>query len=199
MTGLLGGMGTLVGLVRALPQLVRLARQRDAHGVSLDTAATSSIVSFGWATYGVWTDQPPVALATGASGIVFAGVAVLAVRYGRRPSELRTAPVWLVVLFVAAAAQGSTGLGVLLPISVLVANVPQILAVFRESDLAGLSAATWVLSATDGLVWGTYAIVADDRPILVFGILQFTTSLIIVTRRWLWARRERPLDDRGTQ
>ena len=41
----IGTPGTLIGLVRALPQLLRLVRERNAHGVSLDTAATSSIVS----------------------------------------------------------------------------------------------------------------------------------------------------------
>lgn len=200
-TAVLGGLGTLVGLVRALPQLARLLRERDAHGVSLDTAATSSIVSFGWVTYGILTGQLPVALATGASGVIFAVISILALRLGRRSSELRAAPVWLVILTVVAVTRGSSGLGVLLPVSVLVANVPQILAAYRERDLIGLSIGTWLLSVTDGVVWGAYALVADDAPILVFGVLQFTTSMIIVMRRWAWqrsARRERSPEARGS-
>ena len=185
---LLGAAGTLIGLVRALPQFVRLFRTRDAHGVSLDSAATSSIVSFGWATYGVLTEQLPVTLATGSSGVVFAFITVLALRLGRRPSEFRAAPVWFVVLAVAVAGAGATGLGVLLPVSVLVANGPQLLVAFREADLTGLSAATWSLSSSDGAVWLTYALVTGDRAILVFGILQLTTSAAIVVRRWTWAR-----------
>lgn len=119
---ILGGVGTVVGLVRAMPQLVRLLRTRDAHGVSIDTAATSSAVSFGWATYGLLTDQQPVTLATGSSGIVFALVTVLAFRLGRRPTELRAAPIWLAVLVTVGALAGSDGLGVILPVSVLVAT-----------------------------------------------------------------------------
>ena len=38
---------TTIGVTRALPQLVRLLRTRHAYGVSIDTAATSRIVSFG--------------------------------------------------------------------------------------------------------------------------------------------------------
>lgn len=187
--GVLGGLGTIVGLVRALPQLIRLVRTRDAHGVSLDTAATSSFVSFGWATYGVLTDQLPVTLATGSSGVVFALITLLAFRLGRRASELRAAPVWLVVLVVTGAVAGDRGLGVLLPISVLVANVPQLMVAFREADLSGLSLSTWLLSVSDGTVWMLYALVTGDTAILVFGVLQLTTSGAIVARRWAWGRR----------
>ena len=189
---MLGALGTLVGLVRALPQLVRLLRTRDAHGVSLDTAATSSVVSFGWATYGVLTQQVPVSLATGSSGVVFALITVCAVRFGRRLSELRAAPVWLVVLVAVAVAARDRGLGVVLPVSVLVANLPQLLVAYREPDLTGLSASTWLLSMSDGAVWLAYALVTGDSAILVFGILQLTTSSAIVARRVTWGRVRQP-------
>ena len=188
--GALGALGTLIGLIRALPQLVRLLRTRNAHGVSLDTAATSSFVSFGWATYGILTDQLPVTLATGSSGVVFAFITLLALKLGRRVNELRTAPIWLIVLVVVAVAAEAPGLGVLLPISVLVANVPQLVVAFREADLADLSQSTWMLSMSDGAVWATYALVTGDVAILVFGALQLTTSGAIVARRWTWARRQ---------
>ena len=187
--GVLGAIGTLVGLVRALPQLLRLWTTRDAHGVSLDTAATSSVVSFGWATYGVLTEQLPVTLATGSSGIAFALITVLALKLGRRPGELRAAPVWLAVLAAVAIAGGADGLGVLLPVSVLVANVPQLVVAYREADLTGLSSSTWLLSVSDGLVWAAYALVTGDNAILAFGFLQLSTSGAIVARRWVWGRR----------
>ena len=67
LSSLLGIFGTIIGLVRALPQLVSLLRSKGALGVSVDTAATSAIVSYGWAIYGVLTAQPYVALATGSA------------------------------------------------------------------------------------------------------------------------------------
>jgi uncharacterized protein with PQ loop repeat len=183
-----GALGTVIGLVRALPQLVHLVKTRNAHGVSLDTAVTSSIVSFGWATYGSLTDQLPVTLATGASGIVFALISLLALRLGRRLGELRAAPIWLIVLVVGTLVAKADGLGVLLPISVLVANVPQLVVAYREADLSGLSASTWLLSACDGAVWTVYALVTGDPTILVFGLLQLTTSSAILARRLIWGR-----------
>lgn len=67
---MLGSAGTLLGLIRVVPQLVRLLRAREAFGVSSDTAATSSIVSFGWAVYGILTGPPYVTFATGSSGLL---------------------------------------------------------------------------------------------------------------------------------
>jgi hypothetical protein len=40
----------------------------------------------------------------------------------------------------------------------------------------------------DGAVWTVYALVTGDIAILVFGVLQLTTSSLIVARRWTWAR-----------
>jgi uncharacterized protein with PQ loop repeat len=176
-------VGTAIGLVRAVPQFVRLLRARDAHGVSLDTAATSSIVSFAWAAYGILSGQLAVALASGSTAVMFAAVTVAALRFGRRLRELRTTPVWLAVLVASGVFGGARGLGLLLPVSVLVANVPQLRVVMRERDLTGLSVGTWLLSAAEGTVWGTYALFAADRSILVNGALQLATSAAIVAIR----------------
>ena len=191
LTGVLGGLGTVVGLVRAMPQLLRLTRTGDVHGVSLDAAATSSVVSFGWATYGVMTEQWGVAVATACSGFVFADIAVLSSGLGRRAREARTAPVWFAVLLAAVLLRGSDGLGFLLPLSVLAGNLPQVVTAYRESDLSGLSLPTWLLSMADGAVWETYALASGDASIAVFGILQIVTSGSIVLRRWTWGRRYR--------
>ncbi|MGH2805805.1 MAG: hypothetical protein ACRDKT_00885 [Actinomycetota bacterium] len=189
MTTLFGAAGTLVGLVRAVPQLIRILRARDAHGVSVDTAATSAIVSSGWATYGVLTSQPAVTFATGASAVVFVAITIFSLRYGRSAREFRAAPIWFVVLASAVALAGSRGLGVLLPVSVLIANLPQVVIAFREADLSALSPATWMLSVADGVVWLGYSLAGGDGSILLFGMLQTTTSGVIVARRWAWQMR----------
>jgi uncharacterized protein with PQ loop repeat len=67
---ILGTFGTILGLVRAMPQLVRLLRAREAFGVSVDTAATSAIVSFSWVIYGILTEQFYFTLASGLTGLI---------------------------------------------------------------------------------------------------------------------------------
>ncbi len=188
---ILGSLGTLIGLVRALPQLVKLNRAREAYGVSVDTAATSSIVSFGWASYGVMTGQPYVCLATGASGVIFFFITILALRSGRQARELKITPIWLSVLLLAGIFAEENGLGIVLPISVLAANLPQLRVAYKEGNLAGLSLGTWLLSITDGIVWGAYALMQQDISILVFAFFQLTTSGLIVTLKLAHMNRTR--------
>ncbi|HVF53610.1 MAG TPA: PQ-loop domain-containing transporter [Actinomycetota bacterium] len=191
----LGGLGTFIGLVRALPQFIRLLRAKDAHGVSLDSAATSCVVSSAWATYGVLTDQLAVVLASGLSAVVFAMITILALRFGRRTRELRAAPAWLTVVTVVLAIAGSAGLGVVLAVSALVANLPQVVVAYRERDLTGLSPSTWALTASDGAVWSLYGVVSGDVPILINNLFQFSTSAAIVARRVSWDRQRRMSSD----
>src|SRR5512142_995185 len=108
----LGSVGTVVGLIRAAPQLIRLLRAREAFGVSLDSAATSSIVSFGWTTYGLLTHQIYVCLATGSSGLIFAIITFFAMRFGRSVREFKVAPFWFIVLFLSGVVSGKSGLGI---------------------------------------------------------------------------------------
>jgi uncharacterized protein with PQ loop repeat len=184
-TIILGLAGTVIGLVRALPQLVRLLRSRQALGVSVDTALTSAIVSFGWAAYGVLTNQPYVTLATGASAAVFFVITISALKFGRTIKEFRIAPVWFVALCVAFLIKGQAGLGIILPISILVSNIPQICVAAREEDLTDLSFGTWVLSMSDGLVWGLYSVIEQDYSIMVFALFQLMTSGAIVFLKFL--------------
>lgn len=192
LAAIFGATVTVIGLVRAAPQLIKLLRRREAFGVSPDTAATSSIVSFGWVVYGLWTHQRYVSLASGATALIFAGVFLAALGYGRSLGELRVAPAWLAVLAAAGAFAGRGGLGFVLPLSVLAANLPQVRVARREADLSGLSLGTWLLSMSEGLLWGLYALAQRDVPILFFGVFQLATSGWIVALKLASAAARRP-------
>lgn len=78
-----------------------------------------------------------------------------------------------------------------LPISVLAANLPQLWVAHKEGNLADLSLGTWLLSITDGFVWGAYALIQQDISILVFAFFQLTTSGLIVTLKFAYINRTR--------
>ncbi len=189
----LGMIGTVIGLVRAVPQLARLLRAREAFGVSVDTAATSAIVSCFWVVYGWLTGQTYVVLSTGSTMLVFALIAFFALRFGRSLRELKIAPFWLLVLMMAAGLAGVKGLGAILSISVLVSNVPQLWVAYKEGNLADLSLGTWSLCTLDGLVWGLYALLQQDPSILSYGIFQFSTSGLIVILKLMHQSRQSAL------
>ncbi len=179
-TFILGTFGTILGLVRAMPQLLKLLRAKEAFGVSVDTAATSAICSFGWVVYGVWTDQFFFSLASGLTGFIFALIALFALCFGRRVTELKVAPVWFTILLVAGVVAGENGLGVVLAISVLVANIPQLWLAYKESNLTDLSLGTWTISTIEGLIWLTYSLLRQDNAIMVSAFFQAMTSGLIV-------------------
>jgi uncharacterized protein with PQ loop repeat len=177
---ILGTFGTILGLVRAMPQLVRLLRAQEAFGVSVDTAATSAICSFGWVAYGVLTDQFYFSLASGLTGLTFALIALFALRFGRQVKEFKVAPIWFSVLFLAGVVAGKNGLGLVLAISVLVANIPQLWLAYKESNLTDLSLGTWAISTIEGLIWLTYALLRQDIAIIVSAFFQAMSSGLIV-------------------
>ncbi|CAG0977634.1 hypothetical protein ANAEL_01544 [Anaerolineales bacterium] len=178
---ILGTIGTVLGLVRAVPQLARLLRAREAFGVSVDTTGTSTIVSISWVVYGILTNQPYVCLSTAPTAIIFGIITFIALRFGRSTREFKVAPVWGMVLLLAGLLGGIAGLGLILSISVLISNLPQLWVAYREGNLDDLSLGTWVLCTCDGLVWGSYALFMHDTSILFYGLFQFATSAAIVT------------------
>jgi uncharacterized protein with PQ loop repeat len=180
MSSILGTFGTILGLVRAMPQLVSLLRAREAFGVSVDTALTSAIVSFSWVTYGVLTDQFYFSLASGLTGLIFALITLFALRFGRQVKEIKVAPIWLAVILLAGVVAGKNGLGLVLAISVLVANIPQVWLAYKESNLTDLSLRMWLISTLEGLIWFTYSLLRQDISIMVSAFLQAMTSGLIV-------------------
>lgn len=172
---------TTLGITRAMPQLVRILGSGHARGVSVDTSATSAIVSSGWVVYGLLTHQPSISIASGASAIIFALITLAALRFGRQLKELKIAPVWLVVLSLFGSVGGALGLSLVLPVSVLAANIPQVRVAYREGNLTDLSLGTWALTMTEGFLWAGYGIAQHDVSVLVNNFFQVTTSAMIVT------------------
>jgi uncharacterized protein with PQ loop repeat len=163
-----------------MPQLVRLLRAQEAFGVSVDTAVTSAIVSFSWVTYGALTDQFYFSLASGLTGLIFALITLFALRFGRQIKEIKVAPIWLAVILLAGVVAGKNGLGLVLAISVLVANIPQVWLAYKESNLTDLSLGMWLISTMEGLIWLTYSLLRQDISIMVSAFFQAMTSGLIV-------------------
>lgn len=190
----LGFTGTILDLLRAAPQLVRLLRERKSFGVSVDTSGTSCVVSLGWTTYGIITDQIFVAIASGAIASLFFIVTVAALRLGRSAREFRVTPLWLVVLFSAVIFFEKNGLGLMLSISALISNVPQIRVAYKEENLSGLSLGTWLLTLSGGLVWFVYGFLNNDLTIMVSTFFQSITSAIIIGLKLFKQRTENTSD-----
>jgi uncharacterized protein with PQ loop repeat len=188
-------LGTVTALFRALPQLVKLVRTQDVAGISVDGAATGTVVMSAWTTYGFLTDQPGVILACGIPAITFAAIALASLRYGRKLGEIKAAPLWLPAFATFLIAGGVTGLGIALSVGALIANTPHVLVAYREKDLSGISPTMWRATCTDGALWVAYGVISGDIPILVNNTLNLVTGLAIVIRhrRWRSSLQVQPL------
>ena len=175
---LLGWLASLVYLARLLPQPVRLARTGVPVGISTIAAMNAVISDVAWIAYGLQAGLVPVWLVA-VIGVV-PGVWTVALLRGeiRRGDVLRSG-IWLAVIGLAAAAGA---LGVILAASVLVNMGPQVWKAIRSSDLRGLSAFTWLIAIGDGLLWGAYGVVVEDRALVGYGVVLVTSALIVLGR-----------------
>jgi uncharacterized protein with PQ loop repeat len=107
-------------------------------------------------------------------------ITLIALRFGRSSREFRVAPVWAATLLIAGFFFKEIGLGVVLSISALISNVPQVRVAYKEENLSGLSLGTWALTFSAGLVWEFYAILQHDLTIIVAAFFQSVTSGIII-------------------
>ena len=172
---------TVLGITRALPQLIRIIRTRQARGVSIDTSATSAFVSLGWAVFGFWTEQFSISFASGATAIRFVFFTFGSVRFGHQWKELKIAPAWMTMLLLFGGLGGATGLSLVLLLSGLVANIPQVRVAYKEQNLADLSLLMWLIALTEGLLWSSYGFIQQYIAVFINNSFAAITSAIIVT------------------
>ena len=59
-------------------------------------------------------------------------------------------------------------------------NIPQIMRVYMERDVSGLSLVTWIMFFLMSIPWLIYGIVHREKPIITANILWFITNIMVV-------------------
>jgi MtN3 and saliva related transmembrane protein len=86
-TALVNAVGTAAGLCSMasfVPQLVKIARERQAQGVSLPTYAVTVTGFVAWIVYGVMLGSWPVAVSNTVSLVLSSAILALAWHYDRK-------------------------------------------------------------------------------------------------------------------
>ncbi|MEZ5096059.1 MAG: hypothetical protein R2731_07975 [Nocardioides sp.] len=149
---LLLGFLTVTSVALSVPQLVRLIRSGDPAGLS------GSSLLFGTANYTAWSVYLAGAQAWGllaanlVASLVWYAVVALALR-GLRPRRTWWVPAWWAVALASVAVLAPALLGAMLGFGSLLTYTPQAVGVWRAISLAGVSPATWTLTAAEGLAW----------------------------------------------
>jgi uncharacterized protein with PQ loop repeat len=184
---LLGWLGVAFTFARLGSQPWHNLRSRRLEGVSAAALGNSVASDVGWLVYGLAVGLPPVWVVA-ALVLPLGVISVVVARSRITPRSVLAVVGWSALLAVSWFAAGPTALGTLLVAGVAVTMVPQLVTVYRWPVLAGLSLVTVGLALADAAAWAAYGVLTGDAPLLFYGAVLATGSLltgwrIVTTRR----------------
>ena len=181
-------VATVVGCSFLVPQLVRLVRFRDPSGVSASAAAMGVIQTGSWVVYGLGTGAWAVAVPSSLALPQYVGVVLLtATTAGARWRALALvsfAGSIVVAVTVASAWWGPgpwAGLGVIVPVAVVWQYLPAVAGAFGANGTFGLSASTWLLIGTNGLVWAAYGAITHAWAVAAYGLVLISATAAVLS------------------
>jgi uncharacterized protein with PQ loop repeat len=180
----LGWIASIAFFARLFPQPVRLARTGVPDGVSPLGALNAAVSDIGWILYGVGAALVPV-WGTAAVALVPGIWTVVLLRRSTGRRDVVGGLVWLAVILLA----WRTGAMVtILGLSVLVNQGPMVWTALRQNRLDGIAPMTWMLALADASLWGLYGVAVGDAALMGYGLVLFTSAVVILARVW-WTRR----------
>ena len=183
----LTGVAVVLAVTQPVPQVIRLVRTRSVAGVSGPTTWLGLTINGAWAAYGIGRGLLPLTVLSGAYVAGYAVIAALLVARGRR-SGIGTGLAAAAVLTALTLTAGWAVLGTTLALAVGIQFVPQVVEAWRSDDLSGLAPGTYVVSAVDGAVWGTYGLAVADLPLVLYGVVMALVAALVLIPRRRWAR-----------
>jgi uncharacterized protein with PQ loop repeat len=179
----LGVIGTVLGVVRAWPQVREVAVHRQTAGVSVQTWALTLLNNASWLTLGVVIGAVPIVISNLLSAV--GSIAVLAAvqlqRHERRLARIAAAGLAGAAVVGLTSIGGATALTVLATVLAISMFLPQLLLVLR-SGAAGVSATTWLVTAVSAAIWLVYAFALGRPSIGVCQVVILPASLLIAHR-----------------
>lgn len=185
----------VLGGAMALPQAAKLVRSRRVQGISPAWAGISTAVNGWWVAYGIGVGDVGIVPVSAVSVMAYLAIAVCLARYGHSPagrtasimvaSAAATTAVPSAILFVGGWAATGIALGGLYAVQL----APAVVAVYRASDVSGVSAATWALALLEAALWGLYGLARLDVGLLTLAATGVSMSTLVLLR--LFVRRPR--------
>jgi len=188
-------IATVAGSAMAFPQARRLVRTRCVEGISAIWIGVSLALNAWWLAYGVGAEVWAVIPVSVISFLIYATIAVVYVRTTGRAGLSTIALGFVVLGFVPvpfAVVGGWQLLGIAIGLCYGLQLLPAVVGVHRSRDLAGVSAATWILAAVESIIWFAYGVAARDSALTLAGVVGVAMSALILAR--LAATGHQPLN-----
>jgi uncharacterized protein with PQ loop repeat len=175
----LGWTATLVGLYRMYPQARMIARSKSINGVS-PWSITLTILSMAWwLIYCAAIADVPSTVSSVGSALAPAACLILLLR--RRACTTRHLVFIVAGTVVGAAAlfAGTDVIGLLAAASTMAYTIPQFHRLVRTGDVAGLSEASWALTAINTALWTLYGWYIQSVPLMLPALVTIPVALLV--------------------
>lgn len=185
----------VLGAAMAIPQAGKLLRSRRGAGVSLTWAAVSIVVNAWWVVYGLGVGDLGIVPVSALAVACYLLITVCLVRYRQGPVARligRTVAVAAAVAAVPAFvlwAEGWAAAGIALGALYGIQLSPAVVAVYRATDVGGVSLATWLIAFAEAALWGVYGFARSDLGLLALAATGTMMSSLVLAR--LFLRRPR--------
>ncbi len=185
----------VLGGAMALPQALKLLRDRRIVGISPAWVGISVTVNAWWGAYGVGTHDWGIMPVSVVSVMSYLVIGLALTRFASGPGRtvalpmfgaaLASAAVPLVVLLL----DGWTTAGLVLGAMYGVQLSPAVIAVYRAADVSGVAPATWLIAFVEAVLWGGYGFARTDLGLVALGVTGLVMSSLVLAR--LLIRRPR--------
>lgn len=179
-----GWVAVCVGMVVAVPQLVRLARTRKVDGLSLTSWRSILAMNLAWAAHGIRLGAPALIITNSMGLCSTLPILYLLSRRFRRP----LVPLLLPSLVVAGAMitvdhiLGSAAYGIAAITIALVSNLGQSMQLVRAPHVSGVSPLFVMMAVVNQAVWVTWGLLVRDPGT----VMTATTVCGLATFNLLW-------------
>ncbi len=185
-----GLAASVLGVVGALPQLLRTARTRDVAGLSLTAVACSAGSDLAWIAYSLAMD---LAISAGAAAslalVELTLAALLATRLGWPVRPFLIAVGWAAALGAVTLAGGWPALGLALPLSYGGRMAPAVWVAWRTHLPTGISRSCWLAVLAESVLWAVYGVAHHDRAITLYAGFGLVAGMAVSTRLTVAAER----------
>jgi uncharacterized protein with PQ loop repeat len=184
-SGVVGTIGSMLGVAFIWPQVYRVYSKQSVEGVSGTSQLIGLTGTLMWLTYGITTDRLPMIVSNANIEVAIIALMVMLVRK-------KSLPLWQPVLafaasavfcavfaFVSSAVIGVTGVIIGTP-----AIIPQVWRAIRTKHLFGVSVSTNVLLAAMGTSWFLYGLAIDDPVVSYPNLVLIPSASFIAWRAW---------------
>jgi len=182
-------LANTIGAMMAIPQAARVIRTRRVEGVSLTWAAMSVVNNAWWVIYAIGVGNlaiiPVAAICVAGYLVIIAGL----VLFGGAHQPLRalgsSVAIGLAPL-VALQLAGWPAAGIVLGLLYAVQLAPAVSSAVRNTDLAGISAGTWVIAIVEAALWGIYGTGRADLGLISMSATGVVMSAVVLFRVARW-------------